>query len=325
MKMPIKIKKIKIKTCIIGMAIVLLLTTGLIVCGIAKPYCITVDGAEVAQVAGESNAEKVVEEVMSEYTPEGAQVQSIAVDKEIKIKPGNITGLFSSKTMSSKEAVKTILEANETEDPLFTVTITGSTSTVEKFEPDPEYVKDENMFAGDTRKEDKGEKGSKLITSNVICVNGQITETETVDSTVVDEGVSSIIYKGTKGLPEGEDWKTYDGAPIFENGEDLVEYGKKFLGNPYVKGGSSLTNGTDCVGFVRALYRHYGVNLPATLGSVGRKIPYSQARAGDILIFKGHVAIYMGDGKMIHAANPKYDICISNVHSGIRQVRRVIK
>lgn len=320
-----KFKKIKASTCIITMAAVVVLIAAVMVLDVCKPYAITVDGQQVAQVRGESNAEQVIEEVMRDYTPEGTQINSLTVDKKLSVKPLGVAKVFSSDNMSKQDAVDRIIEANETETPLFTVTITGSNSTVEKFDPEPVYMKDDKMFAGDTRKEDKGEKGSRLITSNVTAVNGKVTEKETVEDTVVDEGVSSVIYKGTKGLPEGEDWRTFDGVPIFENGEDLVEYGKKFLGNPYKKGGTSLTHGADCVGFVRALYRHYGINLPATLGSVGRKVPYSQARPGDIIIYRAHVAIYMGNGKMIHAANPRDDICISSVHGGIKQVRRVIQ
>lgn len=101
---------------------------------------------------------------------------------------------------------------------------------------------------------------------------------------------------------------------------DLCQYAKEFLGNPYVWGGTSLTNGTDCSGFVLGVYKKFGISLPHYSGSqanCGTTIKLSEAQPGDLIFYgKGstinHVAIYIGSGQVIHASNPKTGIRISN-------------
>ena len=101
---------------------------------------------------------------------------------------------------------------------------------------------------------------------------------------------------------------------------DLCQYAKEFLGNPYVWGGTSLTNGTDCSGFVLSVYKKFGISLPHYSGSqanCGTTIKLSEAQPGDLIFYgKGstinHVAIYIGSGQVIHASNPKTGIRISN-------------
>lgn len=102
---------------------------------------------------------------------------------------------------------------------------------------------------------------------------------------------------------------------------DICQYAKEFLGNPYVWGGTSLTKGTDCSGYVMSLYKKYGVNLPHSSraqANCGTTIKVSEAQPGDLIFYgKGktinHVAMYIGGGKVIHASNPKTGIRISNV------------
>ena len=103
-----------------------------------------------------------------------------------------------------------------------------------------------------------------------------------------------------------------------------MEYSKKFVGRPYVRGGKSLVSGVDCVGFVQAIYKFYGVNLSDHLRREGYGVSYSNVKPGDIICYSHHYALYIGDGKMIHAANSKKDVCIEKVHGGITGVRRII-
>lgn len=112
---------------------------------------------------------------------------------------------------------------------------------------------------------------------------------------------------------------------------DLCQYAKQFLGNPYVWGGTSLTNGADCSGFVLSVFKNFGYSLPHHSGSQansGTQISISEVQPGD-LIFYGkngsinHVAIYIGNGQVIHASSPSTGIKISNYNyrSPVKAVR----
>lgn len=98
-------------------------------------------------------------------------------------------------------------------------------------------------------------------------------------------------------------------------GEQVAEYALQFDGNPYVYGGCSLTHGTDCSGFVMLIYQHFGISLPhydAAIRQKGKRVPsLAQAKAGDVICYYGHVAIYLGDGRIVHASNRRDGIKIS--------------
>ena len=109
---------------------------------------------------------------------------------------------------------------------------------------------------------------------------------------------------------------------VSQTAKNLINTGMQYLGNPYVYGGNSLTRGIDCSGFVKQIFAKYGYSLPRTSGgytSVGTRVPLDQIKPGDILIYKygsriGHVAIYIGNGQILHAANERDGICISNAY-----------
>lgn len=111
-------------------------------------------------------------------------------------------------------------------------------------------------------------------------------------------------------------------------GQAVVNYALQFVGNPYVYGGTSLTNGTDCSGFVMSVYANFGVALPHS-SSADRHMGYdvgglANAQPGDLICYSGHVAIYIGNGQIVHASTSRTGIIVSNAgYRRILAVRRI--
>jgi len=111
-------------------------------------------------------------------------------------------------------------------------------------------------------------------------------------------------------------------------GQQIANYACQFVGNPYVSGGTSLTNGADCSGFTYRVFSDFGYSLPRTSyaqRNVGTGVDYANAQPGDIICYSGHVAIYIGNGKIVHASTASTGIKISNAqYREILSVRRIV-
>lgn len=112
------------------------------------------------------------------------------------------------------------------------------------------------------------------------------------------------------------------------SGQSVANYAMQFIGNPYVYGGTSLTNGADCSGFVQSVYKNFGISLPRSSSgqrSAGTAVDYANAQPGDIICYSGHVGIYIGNGQIVHASSPTTGIKVGNAtYRSILSVRRVL-
>ena len=99
-----------------------------------------------------------------------------------------------------------------------------------------------------------------------------------------------------------------DGASGSDIGKQIAKYGLQYVGNRYVYGGTSLTDGVDCSGFTYRVYEAFGYDLPRTSysqRSAGREVSYDNAQPGDLILYSGHVGIYIGDGYIVHASSSR--------------------
>ena len=173
----------------------------------------------------------------------------------------------------------------------------------------------ESSNAGTTTNSNEGSGSSNTGTTTNSSEESSSSNTET--TTKSSEG---------SGSTESSD-KTYN-APSGGSGQDVVNYAKQFVGNPYVYGGTSLTNGADCSGFIMSVYAAFGQNLPhssSALRGVGYEVSTSDMQPGDIICYDGHAAIYVGGDTVVHASNQETGIKYTSPanYRSIVTVRRI--
>lgn len=218
-----------------------------------------------------------------------------------KIQSGKVTGYVSSEFLVSgddvvaladevKQTIATVKEGTVT---LFVREDATTDSEVVTMVPDGEELEVLEMLDGWARVAVDNDEG--YVCTDYVEISTQLPKAQTLTELQYGQGVSDVRV-------------------------DLVQYALQFVGNPYVWGGTSLTNGADCSGFVLSVFANYGVSLPHYSGSqagYGTKISSSEARPGDLFFYGNgstinHVAIYIGNGQVVHASSPSSGIKISS-------------
>ncbi len=163
------------------------------------------------------------------------------------------------------------------------------------------------------RKSDNSNKKSSKITASDTDSAVEADSSADTGITVETDSTADTTQTGstkesTSGSRSSAAETTGSSAVSGGTGQQVADYACQFVGNPYVWGGTSLTNGCDCSGFIMSVYAHFGVSLPHSsysLRSVGYAVSASDLQPGDIICYSGHCAIYIGGGQIVHASNAK--------------------
>ena len=189
-------------------------------------------------------------------------------------------------------------------------------------EPAPEYDEDD---------EDEDEDEDEEESSDDSDDEEEEEEEDDEDEEVIedDDEEEEVEQVAEEEEEEDEDDEDDDDDSYSGTRDAIVDYALSFVGNvPYVYGGTSLSSGVDCSGFVQAVFGHFGISLPRTSdsqGGCGRSVSSSNKQPGDIIYYGGHVGIYIGGGEVVHASNERSGIKVSSWnYRGVASIRNVI-
>lgn len=203
-------------------------------------------------------------------------------------------------------------------------TQTGNTGGTRTENPDGTQTED---TAGQNKAEDDAAQTGGAASGQTLADGTDGTQTGNPDSDGTQNGLpDDDMTQKADDTAEVSDAEA--AQPQEYAGQAVIDFACQFIGNPYVWGGTSLTNGADCSGFVQSVYANFGIALPRTtydMVNVGYEVSYEQALPGDLVLYDGHVGLYMGDGTIVNAMNEAQGIGICTAtYAPIITIRRVL-
>lgn len=284
----------------------------------------------VGTVKTEKEANKLLSLLEKTYVETGAKDVEVSLKPSVEIKH-NYYGYMDKKPAISKETEVHRAFNKLTKDNKIEVKTTQVINKSKKIKHKTIKKTDENVLLNTTVEKTAGKDGEKIVTLKQTSINDKVRSTKVLKTSVPKESEDKVVLSGTAVKPasRGETSSNLGERYSKKSGQEVVDFALKFVGNPYKYGGESLTNGADCSGFVLAVYKHFGVILPHSSIAdqyLGKGVSLSEARPGDLICYGGHIGIYIGDNKLVHAMDEAHGITVSRIgYNGkkITTVRRI--
>lgn len=232
------------------------------------------------------------------------------------------------------ENYSAVLAKAKQEAAVYTAKIKQETAQIRKLEEEERKRKEEEERKRKEEEERKRKEEEERRKAEE-AANAQKNETDTSDggedsdsSEDTDNSNDSDSSEASGDSGSSDDSSSKPVSTGGGKGQEIANFACKYVGYPYVAGGTSLTNGADCSGFVLAVFKNFGYSLPRSSyaqSGAGRSVSYSEAQPGDIIYYGGHVGIYIGNGQIVHASTERSGIKISPAtYRNIITVRRIV-
>lgn len=236
------------------------------------------------------------------------------------------------------ENYNTILAKAKREAAAYTAKIKQETAQIRKLEEEERKRREEEERRRREEEERKRKEEEERRKAAEEAANAQQGNTENTDnaesmggadnSNNSDTSATTDNYGNADNSGESDNTPAQPAPSGGGKGQEIANFACKYIGYPYVAGGTSLTNGADCSGFVLAVYKNFGYSLPRSSyaqAGAGRAVSYSEAQPGDIIYYGGHVGIYIGNGQIVHASTERSGIKITSAtYRSIITVRRIV-